>query len=409
MKNLHHYLAECPGPVGALARAIDKTYLVSKPAISLAASISLFSALKSGQVVSPEGVEPSLFVCLIAESGGGKSRANNIIEALLVEYGIGGMRMGQPMSDSGLLKALARTPRSFLLWDEFGPALSELTQTATGHRALILSVMMDLFSRAGKPFVGREYATQERVDIPAQWLTCFASSIPSRFYGSLSEDFVLDGFLSRWLTFILEEDIGEECTTLTPPKFVCPPAVVEEIEKLANPVVEVKKGNLAVLSVQTVPKKVVPIEGLMHKAILSQCFNEQRAAPTEVQRVFLSRKFELYSKLCLVLGTDSEVTIDVAGYSHDLAHYLIMTQAFACEQKLGAGPKVRLRNKILELIPYNTWITASHLHDLTTQVSGKDRQEAIIDLLQSEKIECSKGVKPSGSRGRAPKQYQRIA
>lgn len=389
MKNLHHYLAECPGSVGELARAIDKTYLVSKPAISLAAAISLFSALKSGQVMTPEEVEPSLFVCLIAESGGGKSRANNIIEGLLEQHSLRSMIMGRPMSDSGLLKALARTPRSFLLWDEFGPALSELTQTATGHRSLILSVMMDLFSRAGKPFVGREYATQERVDIPAQWLTCFASSIPSRFYNSLSEDFVLDGFLSRWLTFILEEDIGEECATLTPPKFVCPPAVAEEIEKLANPIVEVKKGNLAVLSVSTIPKRVVPIQGLLHKAMLSSCFNELRAAPTEIRRVFLSRKFEIYSKLCLVLGEGREVDLDTGAYAHDLAHYLIMTQALACEQKLGAGPKVKLRNQILSLLS-NQWVTAASISRALPRTSGREREEALSDLLSSESIECAK-------------------
>lgn len=403
-RNLNHFLLDCPGVVGQLARAIDSTYLSSKPAISLAAAISFFAALKAGKVESEDGIQPSLFVCLIAASGEGKTRANSIIEGLLEEYGLRSLQIGQPMSDSGLLRALGRSPRAFLLWDEFGPALSELTKTTTGHRSLILSLMMDLFSRAGKPYVGREYATQDkRIDLSEQWLTIFASSIPSRFYASLSEDFVLDGFLSRWLCFIHDKDDSKDHAAK---RFVPPQTVEDAIIELRDMGASSGEGNLAFLSP---PRRVVKIDGLMHTCARQRCYDEQRKASSEVRRVFLSRKYELYTKLCLVIGDVSGVDLEVGEYCEELTSYLIRAQSITCEQQLGAGPAVRLRNQILELIPYDRWISASQIHDLTSRVSGRERQEAIVELLQSDKIECSKGQREDGSRGPAPKLYRRVS
>lgn len=384
MPNLKDFLAMCPGLAGDVARAVDDSLTFSQPAISLAAGLSFASVLMSGRVVSVEGIEPNLYTFSIAPSGSGKSQAMKAIEKLMHASNLSALILGEPASDAGLLKALAEAPRRLLLWDEFGIALSELSKTSASHRALILATAMNLFSRAGGVYYGRQYAQQARIDIKNPYLNIFAVSTPNRFFSALDEQFVHDGFLSRWLVFHPDYKLEERLDSF-PQRAFDPSPFLSEIAVWEEWHPSKSSGNLSAI----IEKEKIPIKFNLHKSgcdVFAKSVYQQRMikAQTDFEKVFWSRAYEQYIKVCML--TSSPTGEFDRFFAENLVTYLIRAQIEVCRDNLGVKSKFQqAKDKILHLIPTGGSITRSNLTRATERMDLKkhERNSIIEDLLES--------------------------
>lgn len=391
-------LDSAPGTYGKLAKLIDKTLGWSKDSacISLASALALLGMLKSGRV-SATGIHPNVYCCVTLPSGTGKTKAQKIVTSILEAAELDYLLMGKPGSDSGILKALEKEGRKLLIWDEFGLALWEMMRSKSSYRAAIPALLTDLYSAAGKKFLGRELKHEERTDIQAPFLSVLAGSTPNRFFGSLDENFVTDGFLSRWFLFFEEadNDIPWEPYKITMDEIVQEIRNIEEWER------ESEKGNLGFLKVKTKEFQIPTIEAT--RAI--EFFESQKAqARGEVETVFWTRGFEQWVKMVLILDGHYSYALEFVAFN-------IENTVQKCRDALGVDSRQRmLVERVKNLIPVNGEMSLRMLTKKCWHLGLRlYERNAIIDtLLESE--EWSRTEVPGGNGERRKGQifFQRL-
>lgn len=292
-------LDKCPGLAGHIARYINDAAETHQPGIALSTAIAFVGALRSDRIICEQGIAPSIYTCAIAPSGVGKSRSQQVISDLCSQCNLTHLLMGRPASDSGILKRLQEFPRQFLIWDEFGLALSEMSKSSASYRVAIIAMMMDLFSAAGRVHIGRQYANQARIDVQKPYLSICAASTPSRFYGALTKDFIDDGFLSRLLVFESEVSIEFKDPSVLP----FPEKLIEQIKRIDQGIPLQSGGDLSMIIDKE--KIVLEFEDEQDHEILKK--NAQRKimkATSEVSRIFWSRGYEQAMKLCMIFSDE---------------------------------------------------------------------------------------------------------
>ena len=378
-ERVNKFLLSCPGLAGQIARAINNSLEDSQPCMALAAALSFVAALKCGRVVSSEGIEPNLYTLMIADSGSGKSQTQKALGKIIEAADLNSLILGKPASDAGMLKALSTNARRLLIWDEFGVALSELSQSKTGYRALILGLITDLFSSAGNTYYGREYATQERTDIESPYMNIFAASTGGRFFGSLNEDFVEDGFLSRWLVFFGSEKPKEQ----QPRDLIVPEEMIAAIRFFQE--WEAKEtGNLS--RILKVEKKIAEFQfPYPHEAHKKALKARARAATNCLDRVFWSRARELYVKLCLIVCETRIVSLQDALFAFELTEFCIAETIERCQARLGENRASRDRERFQAIIKPGEWLTRSQIarRAWRLNISVSERNELIKDFVES--------------------------
>lgn len=391
-------LDAAPGTYGKLAKLIDNTLGWSKDSanISLASALALLGMLKSGRV-SATGIHPNVYCCVTLPSGTGKTKAQKIVTSILEAANLDSLLMGKPGSDSGILKALSKNERKLLIWDEFGLALWEMMRSKSSYRAAIPALLTDLYSAAGKKFLGRELKHEARVDIDKPFLSVLAGSTPNRFFGSLDENFVADGFLSRWFLFFEEsaDDIPWDPYKITMEE------IVQEIKQIEEWEREEDKGNLGFLKVKTKEIKIPTTEAV--KAI--DFFNAQKAqARSETEAVFWTRGFEQWVKMVLILDGHYSYAIEFVALN-------IENTVQKCRNALGVDSRQRmLVERVKNLIPVGGEVNIQTLTKRCWHLGLRlYERNAIIDtLLESEEWERFEVTGTNGSRKKSQTFFRRL-
>lgn len=405
---MQKFLDTCPGLVGDIARYINSTMQTEQPGICLAAAFSFMSALLSHRVsyaCASNTAEPCLFTVVVADSGSGKTHAQNILAQITKDAGIdttrNGLLMGVPASDSGLLKALANGPRRFLMWDEMGINLSAYAKTKASHEAMILGTAMKLYTQAGKPYRGKEYATQDRVDIEAPYLSIFGASTVNRWFGALDENMVQDGFVPRLLLFFEGENRKRRIPNPDP---VIYKAIVSEVARIERWRMAPVEGDLATATPDAMPRDKLNAvlapsctPGDLFNAIDYWSMEVEEASNTNkrgsIAKLMYTRALEQTYKLCLCLAdTANDVpTVSAASidYAIGLVREIINTACEECGAHIYSNDRTReyseLRQKFVELLHVGESITKSQLYRRTCRwADAQSRQRVIEDLVQSE-------------------------
>lgn len=384
--SLQGFLDTSPSLCGEIARYINSRQETDQPGIALASAISFMGALKSARIKSPHGIAPSIYTCAIAPSGIGKTKAQQAIVDICTACNLTSFLMGKPASDSALLNSLGRSSRQFLIWDEFGLALSEMSQSKSSYRVAILSVLMDLFSAAGRPYIGKEYADKDRVNIQAPYLSLMVASTPNRFYDALSRDMIEDGFLSRWLVFEGERSLNFK----TPGPSEVPIEITQRVSFI-NEGKELKEGPALKRALQVEQVPLVFSDPSYVEVIRGIARDKLILANSELESVFWSRSFEHTMKLCMIFS-DLQCKCDTRTvlYCWQLVEFLVTNLINRCNVDIhdthGDRTKSKRHKKFISLIGPGECISRAELTKkaLNWGFDKDERKKRIEDLIENE-------------------------
>lgn len=379
-------LDSAPGHLGSIARAIDDSLKHSRPCLSLPAAITFCATLKSGRVFYGK-TEPTLYTLAIAPSAYGKSTVQQRLEDLATELQLDIIGR-EPGSDSGLVRSLQRNPRQFCLYDEFGLAVAEFANGSASYRALMIRMILGLFSSSGRKYRGMSYATKDSIDIEAPYFNLFGVSTGSTFFPSLSNDFVHNGFLSRFFCFFSSENLPERSAI----PFLVPDETKDWIKKIEQ--WEPKKGKLGQILIE---KKEVNLSKSDTYCLAIQKFEHKtEATKDEFERVFWARSGELFTRLCLVLIDETlEEELNTKGsiwWAYELTEFCIYSAIKECRERLrGDNYRAKLYDGFLGLFVDDKEISLTDLgqksHNNRLGLTSKERKEMIQELLEVGKIE----------------------
>jgi hypothetical protein len=227
-------------PGGILQMLVEecvRTALRPQPFLALGAAICAVGALAGRQYRTRTDLRTNIYIAAVAESGGGKDHAPEVIRrcfdlAKLDRY-LGGENLA---SGRGMLSALEQHPARLFQIDEFGLFLATVTGgRAPAHKAEIWSELMKLYSRAKGIYRGTEYANKRdapRVDIHQPCVCFFGTTTPSTFWKALEGGAMMDGSLARFLVFVTDTDRPERnpnAGIIAPP-----PALLEALKAIAR-------------------------------------------------------------------------------------------------------------------------------------------------------------------------------
>lgn len=396
-KTPHEFLAKAPGLCGEIARHIYDGLQWDQPMLALGSAISFVGFLKSKRFATAASIPSHVYCALIADSGTGKSQCQEAIQSIIFQAGLDSCLMGKPKSDSALLYALEKDieARKYLIWDEFGIGLAALSRSTTAHQKMILSTMLDLFSCGNKKYIGDEYAKatkQERIDLLNPTLSMLGASTPDRFYDALSEQFVLDGTLSRFLLFFgADKPEGKQAN-----KSKLSLRTISEIQKIQEGKPAHDSGDIGAILRPAIEQIDFDQNSLEAYLELSDwCKDKVTNAPDKIERVFNTRLFEQILKLIIVFSENSVCNSREFGYAISLGRYLVGNASKACKLNLFDNQvqkaESKLRDKILGLFPSvgvrltKTQIARKYPRD------SKLRNQTLRDLCEEE-ILCKDSV-----------------
>lgn len=384
-----------PGLVGRIAQWINETSIFKQPALALGASLTAVAALKAHRVRTSTNLRTNLYVLGISNAGTGKGRAMEQIEELFNAAGLLNLFSGEPVSDSGLLKSLHMNKgRRLLQWDEIGIALEEMTnKKAAGHRAAILRVIMELFSKSGGTFRGKEYANHDgkskRQDLEQPCLSVYGASTPETFYGSLSSRHVVDGFISRLIIFQSGDPYPKRRSvgiTDVPPELI---SEVQNIEKLATN--DTPQGNLDEAT------KIRPrVVGLTPKAEITRAdalgyFDSQREVygdKSDALASIWSRAGEHMMKVALVVEDGDSITEKSMQWSRQVMEHCTKQLTEMIPNKVADNEYQRSLNRVLEIVRKQgrEGISKKDLTQRTRWLKIHERDEILANLAEGELV-----------------------
>lgn len=213
---------------GVLRLIVDeciRTAIRPQPFLALGAAICCVGALAGRQYRTKTDLRTNIYVAAIAESGGGKDHAPEIVKRCIDAAGLDRYLAGETIaSGRAVLSSLEHHPSKLFQVDEFGMFLTGVTgKKAPSHKAEIWSELMKLYSRAKGVYRGTEYANKKenpRVDIHQPCVNFYGTTTPGTFWRALEGGAMADGSLARFLVFQAENhrpDRNKDAGIFEPP------------------------------------------------------------------------------------------------------------------------------------------------------------------------------------------------
>jgi hypothetical protein len=407
----HELLFEMPNLAGDIARYIYGTLQYDQPALAIGAALSFVGFLKSKRYRNKFNISTNVYACAIADSGTGKSQCQEAIQNLAVKAGLAEYLMGKPKSDSGLLSALSSNyeARQFLVWDEFGIALGALSKSQNSFQAMILSTIMEIFSAGNRLYIGDQYSArtgQKRIDIDRPQLSIFAASTPNRFFGALSEEFVFDGLLSRWLLCFGNPAAHGK----TPEMGKISSRLLEEVSEVQKGKIRESGGDIEIL---TTPKEEEVRFDARATLLIDNFVDVAKYKVTDskssIERIFNTRRFEHTVKIATICANEDLCKGRDLEYALHLSDFLISGAISSCAASLFDTQLDRAFSKLKERI-----LAAVRVGDVVSKsVLGQKfpanptlRAEVLRELVDTDQFEQQVVQLPGSHKKRT--QYQRL-
>lgn len=375
------FALSAPPHVKRLVDYFNANLMMEDYALSLPAALSVLAVVRSQLYIHKNGTCSNLYIASIAPSGMGKTLMQRAIRRLFDKADLSELLKNKPASEAGLIRSLQNNPRQLLIWDEFGIALNDLAETKATYKATLLGTMMELYSVSGEVYQGLQYAEKPTVDLKSPHLSIFAGSTPERFYDALSEKFISDGFLSRWI--IVEREEPPSFVKSHDAKRVEPPVelvdwLMEEESKHVP-----KRGNMAKDSEPIVIEVPAICSTRFHPSVWMKLRKEEEGP----LGIFWTRAKEIHNKLLILASEDGVCNYDGADWAHDLTNFFVKQAIELCRAKLFGDKKTKAKAQFKALLKPGETITRQQLTkralDRKIQLSRPERELAIADFVES--------------------------
>lgn len=324
-----------PGMVGRISEWITSIALYPQPELALGAALTVVGALKGHRVQTETGLRTNNYIMGIAPSGSGKDHAITCLQILLFDAGAKDLFGGKPVSDSGILTMLQEHPCRLVVWDELGLALKEISEKSVpSFKRSIISLMMELFSAAGRRYIGKQYANKDnktpRVDIDQPCLSIYGMSTPSHFYESLTRAMVEDGFLARWLIF----DIQTKFPPLNPlsaDRYVVPHHLLSEVSAYYE-----SGGSQGAFpaGTRTVPFTAEGRDFIREAQMEYDRKKEEYFKKGDGMQSFWARAAEHVQKIALTIQEGERITLDDLRWARRLVDHCVDALCVNVEEKV---------------------------------------------------------------------------
>lgn len=194
-------------PPGLISDIIDYTLRCSiypQPELALAGAIALMGTITGRKLADDTGNRTNVYVLGLAPSGAGKEQARKTNKLLLAYAGgeamIGNERIG---SSAGMVTSIVNSPAILFQIDEIGRFLETIKNPSKApHLYNVATVLMSIYGCSDTIWIGDAYADAKKVPKVNQPHPClYGTSVPEKFWESLTSENVTDGLLGRMLPF----------------------------------------------------------------------------------------------------------------------------------------------------------------------------------------------------------------
>lgn len=391
------YLLDAPGLPGEIATWINATSIKRQPILALGAAICASGTIFAHKIRNDSNLRTNFMVLGLAESGSGKNHARECIKSLFQACELSQYTFGKFASDAGLLNALSETNGIGLaLIDEIGRELKVLNgRHAGGHELRLLTLMMEIYSDAGTVYDGKRYASAENCKQLVQpCLNIYGTSVPKRFYDSMSSDESIDGFLARWLIFPsndIDPPLQMKGNLENPPE-----RLIENIQYIKTMATYKEPTNAVVLLSPTPNPKIIQCTDGAKELLdeLTVTCNDNRIK--EIKNggnlaPIWARTREHAIKLALVAHPYREGVIDIntMRWACNLALHLTNIANTAIKEHVTDSEYQRNMNRVFSVIQREGGevVSARKLISSIRNIKAKEINEIIQHLQQSGRIE----------------------
>ncbi|MCW2764033.1 MAG: hypothetical protein JWR85_4234 [Marmoricola sp.] len=315
-----------PGLVGMIAQYIYAQSPRPVAEIALAGALALVAGI-AGRAYNVSGTGLNQYILLLAPTGSGKEAIHSGISKLMAAV----MKTVPPANDfigpaeissaPALIKHLGNKSISFVsIVGEYGMMLKQMSgERASPHMLMLKRAQLDLYNKSGAGAVLRPtiYSDKDKNTtlLYAPAFSMIGESTPERFYETLNEEIIADGFLPRFT--IIEYhgkrvELNESHGEIAPSK--------ELVDALANLCVNCMQLNSRH---QVVPVQAYPDAEDLFRQFNVFCDGKLNAADREVRRSLWNRAHIKAMKLAAEVAVGCNpyapvITLDNANWAINL-------------------------------------------------------------------------------------------
>lgn len=391
-----------PGFVGQLCSWINDTAIRQQPVLALAASLSFFGSIVGRKVAGPGDARTNLYCIGLAASGSGKEHPRKCIKKLVHAAGITDDVMGgeEISSDAAIQTCIKKRPSVIFMLDEIGHFLSNVNhRNSPAYLRAISSTFTKLFGCSSSLYISKEYADQKnnpRVIIIEPNVCLFGTTVPSRFFKSISPDEVMDGFLSRLLVFQSTDPVPPR---RSPESFDPPEHLVNFIQHWwkmdSRPAVQTGNLNRVINNAPIIFKADDKAKEIFDR--FADTCDQNTLALSEVDgsglEALWARALEHSIKVALTVscgipGTTTEINHECADYGVQLVSRLVSGLVESVRHKIGHTELDRNEKAILKVVADSAdkGITMARLSRLAPPMTPNDRKQILQNLMEKEHI-----------------------
>lgn len=391
-------LLDVPGIIGAMVQWMLATSSQRQPALCLASALTAIGALLGRRVRTPTNLRTNIYAIGIGRTGCGKdasiSRPVTLFAHAQLERFIG---PGEWKSDSGLRAALIDHPSHVCFIDEFAKVLKILSgDRIPPHLAGIKRYLLDLFSRAGSVHMAPGYADR-KINAPIHLnepnLCLYGTGTPDDLFAALDRGAVSDGFLGRFLCFLVDDDVPQRLPRL--PSDVPPADLVARLQGLDRRTAP--PGNLSGatsgLGAATMARLVAlaPAAEVMVTSIQANADDAMRRmhATGDPMADIANRRVEHVLKLALVRAASDDAEREIALVDVEWAERLVRwcterLRLIAAERIASTPYEAELQRVLREIRSAGPQgVTSNQLARAARTVSSRTRRDILAHLLEA--------------------------
>lgn len=387
------------GIIGDLVRLCVDTAISPQPELALAAALCCVGAVAGRKYRTRTNLRTNLYVIGIADSGGGKDHARQIIKLALYEAGLKDYLGGEKIaSGSALLSAVSSHPCKLFLLDEFGKFVKSVASTkASSHREEIWTNLTELFTSAGSVYLGSEYSDQKlrpRVDITQPCCVVYGVTVPGAFWDALQTGALTDGSVARFLIVKTNDDYPDRAEQSE--AVAIPDCVIAGLQSVAAGYAGREAGNLPPMA-ETKPDPYIvpttPEADVLLRRLLAEQTEWLRSKRNTNDTSIIARYAENTAKVALIRAisdcpSDPVITAEIVAWATKLVQHCVNTLLREATRHVADNEQAANVKRVAEIIRKAgaDGITASKITNKTPHLDKTARGKILADLTEGDKV-----------------------